>query len=471
MRTTLGEVYMSLGQKREATEMHREALRLARQNAELGPTKVIDSLVSLGWILNQSGQPPAADPLLREALALAGLQFEASSPKITWIKCRLGWNLMDLGRLDEAEPLCREALEKARKHWNGTDESQAELQGSMATYATGLAYVMQLRGRTAEAEELFREAVDAARRDKGENHPDLSGWIKNLATFLRGEGRPDEAEVLYRKAWELDKTHAPNHPRQIGAAGNLALLMRERGDDDEADMIISKLIAAANSLPEADRLSWANNLAAVGVNAATYGHWKDAAELLGAAKESGADSERLPIFQMAVAWQMKDTQTLQKTFSDYLAGLNKGGKRVLALDFCVTLAVWPSTDTDAPTLQRLAECARDSTGSAEWNSVAQALANCRLGQFDSAAELSRKVGEADAGPRAAAHLILALCQQRTDRRQEARASLAAGREALSAWAGADIGSLNRKWLDGIIVKALLQEAQALVETAASPKAP
>ena len=472
IRTTLGEVYFSLGQKREAVDMQLEALRLARQNTGLGPVRIVDSLVSLGWMLNQSGQPVAADPLLREALVLAGQHFPTNDSKHIWIKGRLGWNLMDLGRLDEAEPLCREALDKAREHWNGTGEWRAELPGSLASYATGLAYVMQLRGRTAQAEELFREAADAARRDKGENHPDNAGWIKNLASFLRSIGRGDEAGDLYRKAWELDKAHAPNHPRQIGAAGNLALLLRESGDDAEADRIISRLIATAKSLPEADRLSWANNLAAVGVNGAMFGHWSDAAQLLRAAKESGSDNERGPVLRMAVAWRLKDTAATREAFSDFLARLNKGGQRALALDLATALTLWPPADSDAAAMRRVADLARDPIGASEWNPVAQALVSYRMSQFETATELARKVAAgADAGPRVAAHLIMAMCRQRSNQPGPARASLAAGREAHYAWASGEPALQNRRWLDLVIAEALLLETRSVVEGVPAARAP
>ena len=472
VRTTLGEVYFSLGQKREATEMLRQSLRLARQTTDLGPTKVTESLVSLGWILNQSGQPVAAEPLLREALDLAARHLDKDDPKLTWIKSRIGWNLMDLGHLDEAEPLCREALEKAREHWHDPDESREPMPGSLASYATGLAYVMQLRGRRTEAESLFREAVDAAERDKGFDHPELSGWIKNLASFLRGEVRDEEAESLYRRALELDKKHAPNHPRQIGAAGNLALLMLERGDATGAGQIISKLIATAKSLPEADRLSWANNLAAVGANAAQFGHWDEAASLFQAAEETGSDTARLPAFRVTIAAQRKDPAALRTAHSDFLSRAGKDGQAVVAVDLATVFAHWSAAGAGTQAARRLGELALDSTGTKEWNALARALASYRLGVFGPASTLARSAtNDANSWSALAGQFLLAQCLQQTGKPQEARAALASGREVLARWPGTDAAHQKRKWIDMTIAQALLHEAETVIEGASSAKTP
>jgi tetratricopeptide (TPR) repeat protein len=459
LRTTLGSVYYSLGQKQRAIEMHREALRLARLHFAGSPARIVESLVNLGWVLNQNGQPIAADPLFREGFALAQKHLSGDDPRVPWIKGRLGWNLMDMGNLDEAEPLCREALEKARAHWNTSDPSDAIMPGTLAGYATGLAYVMALRGQSVEAEQLFREAVAAARDQKGGRAQDVSGWIKNLAAFLRSSGRRDEAEAFYREAWELDRTQAPNHPRQVGAGGNLALILRERGENAEADKILSELISTARSLPEVDRPSWANNLAAIGVSAATLGFWTDAATLLQSARQLGADNERLPVHRMAVAWQTKDKAALQKGFDDFIAILSRRTGGVLGVDICAVLALMPASPENRYWLGHLAEAARNPAGASEWRMAATALADFRAGKLDSAQEAAKKAAaQSETGPRTTGHLVLALCQNSAGQKDQGRSSVASARATFGDLGGLESDIPGKKLLDWVIVRALLGEA-------------
>jgi hypothetical protein len=156
--------------------------------------------------------------------------------------------------------------------------------------------------------------------------------MKNLASFLRGEGRKDEAEQFCRRALGLDRKHAPNHPRQIGGAGNLALLMREHGDADGASQMLSKLIVTAKSPPEADRLGWAKHLAALGANAAQFGHWDEADRLFRAADECGSDTSRLPAFRVIVASQRRDAAVIRPALAAYIAGVGKDGQTALSID-------------------------------------------------------------------------------------------------------------------------------------------
>jgi tetratricopeptide (TPR) repeat protein len=462
LRTTLGSVYYSLGQKQRAVEMQREALQLARLHPEASSGRIIESLVNLGWVLNQNGQPTLADPLFREAFALAKVHFQNDNPRMAWIKGRLGWNLMDEGKLDEAEPLCREALEKARAHWKTAGASDTTMPGNLAGYATGLAYVMALRGQNVEAEQLFREAVSASKERKGGSDLDTSGWIKNLATFLRGIGRRDEAEALYREAWDLDKIQAPKHPRQVGAAGNLALILRERGENLEANKILAELMADARSLPEADRPSWANNLSSVGVSAASLGYWNDASTLLQTARQLGADAERLPVHRMAVAWQTKDKAAVQKAFDDFIAGLSKRNGGAMGIDVCTVLALMPASDLRF-WIAHLSDAARNSAGAPEWRLAATALAALRAGELKAALESARQAAsQTEPGPRVTGQLVLALGQHSAGKDDEARQSVAAARAGFAQFADAKTEVPGKRLLDWVIIRALLDETTTAI---------
>jgi tetratricopeptide (TPR) repeat protein len=379
LRTTLAEVYSSLGQRLQAADMHADALKLARRHAELSPFQVIDSLVNVAWNLKEANQAPAADPLLQEALALGLKAHPPGHPKVTWIKGRMGWNMMALRRIDEAEALCREALEQAREYWKRPDATRDELPASVSSFATALAFVMQLRNNSVEAEKLFREALESARSEKGDNHPDIRSWMHNLAAFLDNEGRRDEAEALYRRGWEIARTSSPNHPGQIAGAASLLLLLRERQADEEADQIISRLMAAARNQVEADRPSWANNLSNVGLVAAAHRHWADAFQMLRMAADLGSQNPRLPAGLLAVASMRQDSAALQSAAALYRANLSGTNRPPTAPELLLGLALAPRLGIDKSTLEKLAgNAAKLPENSGSLKTAARALAQYRL---------------------------------------------------------------------------------------------
>jgi tetratricopeptide (TPR) repeat protein len=176
-KTELGFCYLQLGQLQRAIDLHREALRIAR---ELSDSAVeADALINLGMCQYQIGEHDQATESSRKGLAIArdtGNQWQESSALST-----LGLCLRAVGSLDEAIDLHQQAL--------SIDRSRAEHSGE-AVDLSNIAECYRDLGRVPEAIDLYHQVVSIAREwgyryeESGglvglaESHADLGAWTE-----------------------------------------------------------------------------------------------------------------------------------------------------------------------------------------------------------------------------------------------------------------------------------------------------
>ena len=102
-----------------------------------------------------------------------------------------------------------------------------------------------------------------------------------------------------------------------------------------------------------------------------------------------------------------------------------------------------------------------------WFEFAKGLAEYRQDHFTNAIEWTQKAldhGRGNLERRALAEIVLAMAQQRLKRTDEARAALANARKITDAkLPKSDANDLGRDWSDWLAIRALMREAQAVVE--------
>ena len=230
LRTTLGSVYLDLGDFAKAEPMAREALALAEKLYGRESEDVASVLLLLGGVRQMQGHVAESETLMREALAIARKFPGEDSENLAGALTSLGSCLLDQGKLTEAEPLCREALALVRQHPD-LDALPPESVQSL------LAAVLQQESRLAEAEPLFREALAAQKGHLGPNHPSVAYTQLGLSNVLMKQAKLSEAEVQYGEALAiLKKALGEEHPTVARERFNLAFILHQSGRMQEAEI-------------------------------------------------------------------------------------------------------------------------------------------------------------------------------------------------------------------------------------------
>ncbi|MEN0021242.1 MAG: tetratricopeptide repeat protein, partial [Planctomycetota bacterium] len=222
LRTTLGEVYLALGQLDLAEEQADLAIAAANR---AGRTFVTRAAVLRAGILAERGDYEQA---LAEFDRMDAQLRTKDSPELVLIDLlqEQGPALYKAGRLDAARDVLFEAYELSDA---AADPRRA------STLANDLGLVLADLSKLDEAEELLRTALRIRVDTFGPNHPDVAITNINLGWVAVARDDLDTAVELTKAALDIQRQILPPmHVALANGLNNLGVLNRRLGDLDAA---------------------------------------------------------------------------------------------------------------------------------------------------------------------------------------------------------------------------------------------
>jgi serine/threonine protein kinase/Tfp pilus assembly protein PilF len=232
--STVGSVYDSLGQFRDALPLLDESLRLEGQSQD---SSRVDTLLELGRARIGSGNLPAAEAPLQEALRLAQHDAGATSVAAGHAIWSLGMLRFEQGQIGEAKDLYLRSLDIL-------DKSHAP-QTDVSVVLSDLAKVYVLEQQWQLAKQTHERALEIDRRVLGDDDPRVAFRLHNLAIVAQNMGDLKLAETLYLDALKRQEhIYGDRHPETIAAKGNYGLLLQREGRLSEAEPLLRSALEA-----------------------------------------------------------------------------------------------------------------------------------------------------------------------------------------------------------------------------------
>jgi serine/threonine protein kinase len=236
--STVGAVYDSLGQFKDALPILDEALHLQ------GPSHDGSHIGTLLEVANArigTGNLPGAEPPLQDALHISQSEFGAKSIESGRTLWALGRLRFQQGRFGEAKDLFVQSLAILR-----TDDAP---QTDISSLLDDLARVYTRGQQWLLAKQTYEQALDIDRRVLGDDHPRISQYLDNLAFVAQNMGDLKQAEILYRDALNRkEATYGERHPETAMTKGNYGLLLQREGRLTEAEPLLRDAVAIRLSL-------------------------------------------------------------------------------------------------------------------------------------------------------------------------------------------------------------------------------
>ena len=224
--TTMGEVYVSLGEFEEAEGVLMEAHGL-RQGTEMEGL----SHYQLGELEWHRREYVAAEGHYRQALSF----LEEGTVEHARALRGLGLALVRQGRGTEAEKHLEEALQRLRERFDSTDTE-------VARCIFGLGWAARDRGDYDRAEELFRQVVEVRRQQPA--GPALGRALAELGLVRFRQGAFKEARALLEEALLLVAL-AGETTYLAEVLGKLSVVLISLGEDLEAEVLIRRILELA----------------------------------------------------------------------------------------------------------------------------------------------------------------------------------------------------------------------------------
>ena len=267
IRTTLGTVYLSLGEYEVAGPHFERALTLRRAEVGEDHPDTLASMSNLAELYDHQGRFDEAESLHAKALEVRLRVLGEDDTHTLGSMNHLAVVYTYQGRYDEAEPLFAKALEGFHRLLGEDHPNTLLPMSNLATLYLSL-------GRYDDAESLFVRSLDAKLRVLGEDHPDTLASMNNLAALYRRQERYDEAEPLYAKALAASRrVLGEDHPSTVTFMSNLAILFEEQGRYSEAEQLSVKALDTKLRVLGEDHLDTLislNNLARLYSNLGRY---------------------------------------------------------------------------------------------------------------------------------------------------------------------------------------------------------
>jgi serine/threonine protein kinase/Flp pilus assembly protein TadD len=236
--STVGAVYDSLGQFREAMPLLDEALQL---QARSGQGSRVEALLELGRARIGAGDLGAAEAPLLEALHLAQNNSGAKSLDSGHALWAMGMLRQQQGRLGEAKELYVQSL-------SILDAARAP-ETDVSHVLSDLAMVYTWDQQWVLAKQTHERALEIDRRLLGDDDPRVAIRLHNLALVAQNMGDLQRAESLYRDAIQRDqKTYGERHPETAIAKGNYGLMLQREGRLTEAETLLRSALDTKLSL-------------------------------------------------------------------------------------------------------------------------------------------------------------------------------------------------------------------------------
>ena len=226
--STVGAVYDSLGQYKEALPILTESLTLQPQSRDKSRIATLLELGSARW--HTSDLNGAEAPLL-EALHLSQSEFGAASQESGRSLWALGLLRYHQGRFVDAKQLYNRGLNIL--------ETTAAPPTDVSAILDDLAQVYMGQQQWSLAKQTYERALEVDRRVLGDDHPRVAMRLNNLAVVAQSMGDLKLAEALYRDAIRRnEQAYGNEHPETGTARGNYGLLLQREGRLAEAEPLL-----------------------------------------------------------------------------------------------------------------------------------------------------------------------------------------------------------------------------------------
>jgi serine/threonine protein kinase/Tfp pilus assembly protein PilF len=236
--STVGTVYDSLGQYRDALPLLVEALQLQSGTHD---NSHIDTLLELGRAHMGAGDLTAAEAPMQQALRLAQSDAGAISVETGRALWNLGMLRNQQGKNNEAKELYNRSL--------GILKSSNAPQTDISPVLNDLASVYTREHQWALAKQAYEQALEIDRRALGDDHPRVAFRLQNLAIVAQNMGDLQQAEALYLEAIKRQEhTYGDRHPETVIAKGNYGMLLQREGRLTEAEPLLRDAVSTRVSL-------------------------------------------------------------------------------------------------------------------------------------------------------------------------------------------------------------------------------
>jgi serine/threonine protein kinase/Tfp pilus assembly protein PilF len=226
--STVGAVYDSLGQYKEALPILTESLTLQPQSHD---STRITTLLELGRAHWNAGDLSGAEAPLQEALHLSQSDFGAASMET-------GRSLWALGVLRYQQDRFIDAKELYSRSLNILETAGAP-PPDVSAVLDDLAQVYARQQQWALAKQTYERALEIDRRVLGDDHPRVAMRLNNLALVAQSMGDLKLAETLFRDAIRRDEqAYGDLHPETGTARGNYGLLLWREGRLADAEPLL-----------------------------------------------------------------------------------------------------------------------------------------------------------------------------------------------------------------------------------------
>ena len=236
--STVGAVYDSLGQYKDAVPILNEALHL--QGASHDGSH-IGTLLEVASARIGTGDLPSAERPLQDALHISQSEFGAKSIESGRTLWALGRLRLQQGRFGEAKELFVQSL--------AILQSDNAPQTDISSLLDDLAKVYTRAQQWELAKQTYERALDIDRRVLGDDHPRVAQYLDNLAIVAQNMGDLKQAETLYRDALNrMESAYGERHPETAMTKGNYGLLLQREGRLIEAEPLLRDAVAIRLSL-------------------------------------------------------------------------------------------------------------------------------------------------------------------------------------------------------------------------------
>jgi serine/threonine protein kinase/Tfp pilus assembly protein PilF len=226
--STVGAVYDSLGQYKEALPILTESLTLQPQSQYKSR---IATLLELGNAHSGAGDLNGAEAPLQEALHLSQNDFGATSQESGRALWALGVLRYRQNRFADAKELYNRGLDIL--------ETTSAPATDVSALLDDLAQVYVSEQKWALAKQTYERALEVDRRVLGDDHPRVAMRLNNLAVVAQNIDDLKLAESLFRDAIRRDeRAYGDQHPETGLARGNYGLLLWREGRLAEAEPLL-----------------------------------------------------------------------------------------------------------------------------------------------------------------------------------------------------------------------------------------
>ena len=239
---SIGHLLQDQGRLAEAEPFSAEALAGLRRVLGDDHLLTLVSTNNMGVLLRDQGRLYDAEPYFAEALARQRRVRGDDHPETLTSINNMGSLLWSQGRLAEAEPYFAEALAGRRRVLG--DDHRATL-----VSINDMGRLLQSQGRLAEAGAYYAEALAGRRRVLAKDHPDTPRTIDNMGLLLQSQGRLYDAEPYFAEALAGHRrVLGDDHPTTLMSINHMGSLLRAQGRLAEAEPYFAEALAVAERL-------------------------------------------------------------------------------------------------------------------------------------------------------------------------------------------------------------------------------